>query len=141
MNHPPAKPRKIVSRRVIVFAIVVLSPIILWGLLSIPTQVEYFRIRAEISRIASLTGKITLSIDCRSGLDIGVECDALYDRLTYDEQSTMLSRSGYNIIETTPIDSTSTIYARYPKIHMDVNGSYYEGTTTNLSFQFNDYRP
>lgn len=144
MRKQPAESRKKVSRTVIVFAIIALSPVILWGVLLIIMQLTYLPIRAEIAHIASASGIRPLSIDCRSGIDIGTECDAVYNRLTYDEQSKMLVSSGYTI-DAAPDDGSYYITATNSRVHIYAGGgSGYKGSgfedRTSFSFQLNDYR-
>jgi hypothetical protein len=139
MGQQPAKSRKKVSRRVIVFAVVALSPVILWGLLLVIMQLRYLPIRAEIARIASISGIKPLSIECRSGIDIGTVCDALYNRLTTDEQSKMLINSGYTI-DIAPNDGSDYITATNSTVHIYASGGPSIGGKTNLSLQLNDYR-
>lgn len=144
MDYQLIKPGKKVSRRVIVFVIAALSPVILWGLLLLLLQLSYLPIRVEIARIASASGIKPLSIECSTGIDTGTQCDVLYNRLTYDEQLKMLTNTGYTI-DATPDDGSNYISATNSKVHMYVGGgpgyegSRHEGKTT-FTFQLNDYR-
>lgn len=144
MAQQPIKSRQKVSRRVIVFAIIALSPIILLGILWIKMQLEYLPIRAEITRIADSSGIKPLSIECDSGIDIGVVCRALYDELTHEVHSRMLASNGYTI-DATPDDGSGYIAAINSKVHIYANGSPgYEGSDyegkTSITYQLNDFQ-
>lgn len=143
MNIQPIKPRKKVSRRVIIFAVVALSPLLLWGLLLICVQLAYWPIRAEITHIAQVSGIKPLSVECNMGIDIGTECLALYSKLSYDEHSMMLTSSGYTIVPN-PNKGSDYIVATNSKVHMYASGSTgYQGSgyedRTRITYQLNDY--
>lgn len=139
MEQQPFKSRKI-SRGVIIFAIVALSPLILWGLFSIPTQIDFLRLKAEISRIASVSGVNPLSIKCATGgIDTLNRCTVNYSHLSLDEQSQMFTKSGYKIITNSYI-GFNYIAANYPKDHVEATGGSGEAGKTSITFDFNDYR-
>lgn len=143
MIQQPAKSQKKVSRKIIVFAIVALSPVILWGLFFILTQLTFLPIRVEINRIESMSGIKTSSVECDSGIDTGIICRALYNKLTYAEHFSMLANSGYTI-EATPNDGSNSISAINSKVHIVANGGPgYEGSgfegKTSITFQLNGF--
>jgi hypothetical protein len=139
MDQQLVKPRKIVSRGVIIFAIVALSPLILWGLLSIPAQIDFFRLKAEISRVTSASGVKPISIECETGgIDTLNRCTANYVYLTLDQQSQMFTKSGYKIFSNSNI-GFNYIAANYPKDHVEATGGSGDGSKTSITFDFNDY--
>lgn len=143
MESQTTKPKKIVSRKVIVFALILLSPVVLWGLWALFIQFQYLPIRGEISRIASISGIKPLSVECDSGIDIGTICRAQYNELTQDEHTKMLLNSSYTV-DPTPNDGSGYISATNSKVHMYADGgpgypgSGFEGKTS-ITFQLNDY--
>jgi hypothetical protein len=144
MTQQPVKSGKKVSRRVIVFAIIVLSPVILLGILWIKTQLEYLPIRAEVTRIADSSGVKPISVGCASGLDIGVVCRALYNALTNEEHTRMFTDNGYTIDVTTD-DGSGYVSATNSKVHIDAAGSPgYEGSgyegKTSITYQLNNFQ-
>lgn len=143
MKPQTTKPKKMVSRKVIVFALILLSPVVLWGLWALLIQFQYLPIRGEISRIASISGIKPLSVECDSGIDIGTECTALYNELTQDEHTKMLLKSGY-AVDPPLDDGMDYISATNSKVHIYADGGPgYPGSgiegKTSIIFQLNDY--
>ncbi|MET0979629.1 MAG: hypothetical protein ABWX90_00035 [Candidatus Saccharimonadales bacterium] len=144
MDPKTTKSKTMVSHKVIVYSLIVLSPVIFWGLWVLFMQLQYLPIRGEISRIASISGLKPLSIECDSGLDIGTVCRAEYNELTEDEHSKMLKDSGYTV-DMGPDDGSGYISATNSKVHIYADGGPgWEGSgfedKTIITYQLNDYQ-
>jgi hypothetical protein len=135
MEQRPIKSKKIISRKFIVLSITALSPFILLGLILLPTQVEYFWIKKDIARIASVSNIKPLSVNCDWGIDIGTICRASYNQLTDNEVLKMLTNNGYTIEDENNYD-TIYVAARNSSSHIYVTGGGNYDNKSNFTFQY-----
>lgn len=134
MKNEASKKTKMVRPWVIVFALTLLLPVILAGLLYTWEQISYLRLRKEISHVASKSELQPIATECYLAMD--PVCTAAYPRMSYDEQVSMLRKSGYEIWEPTLGPDATSVDASSPRDGIYASANYDDSDQTRINYRF-----